>query len=434
MRTNDNYNGGENFDLREILLKVRKNKLNEKTSFFNSFINDLVKKKEMQHLRIIDSAADREVLVKDPITGELCTMLMFGSNNYLGFANHPYVIEKVKRTLEKFGAGIGGPPLLNGYTSLHRELEERIAYLKGAEDALLFSSGYAANVGLLTAFANKTNKVIYDQYSHASFADAMKLSGVHSIQFEHNNIDQLDNLLEENSSSESDLFVGVEGVYSMDGDTAPLDKVVSICKKRNAILILDDAHGTGTMGDNGHGTAEHYKVEGEIDISMGTFSKTFSATGGFVAASKPIVQYLRFFARSYMFSASLPPTVIATVLAGLDLLENEKHILEQFRSNVNYAVSALNKIGFDADTVSGIIPLRVPCGMNIRRMAYEFHKRGIFINSIEYPAVPVSEQRFRISIIASHTKEDIDKLINAIREVWESNNCTSSLARNGCAA
>ena len=419
MKSNETYRGGENFDLRQLFLKDRKDSLNEKVTYFNTFIQNLVDNQELQHLRLITSAADREVSVQDSYTGEIKQMLMFGSNNYLGLANHPYVRKKLKQAVKNFGAGVGGPPLLNGYTSLHRELEERLAEMKCAEDALIFSSGYGANVGLLTALVNITSKVIHDRYCHASFTDGLKMAGIKPTQFNHNNSDHLNELLMKSKSEESkDTFVGVEGVYSMDGDTAPLDKIVNHCKVNNAILIVDDAHGTGTMGPNGRGTAEHYNVESDVDITMGTFSKTFAATGGFVTASKPIINYLRFFARSYMFSASLPPTIIASVLAGLDVLENEKHILEQFRGNIKYVMKEMRNFGFDVDTESGIIPIKVPIGMNIRKAAYEFHKRGIFLNSIEYPAVPVSEQRFRISIMATHTKEDIDKLVRTIEEVW----------------
>jgi glycine C-acetyltransferase len=346
-------------------------------------------------------------------------MLMFGSNNYLGLANHPYVKEKVRQAIEKFGAGIGGPPLLNGYTSLHRELEERLAALKGAEDALIFSSGYGANVGLVTALMNPDCFVVYDAYSHASFCDGIKMSGVQSFRFPHNNIFILEQRLKNlRACSDKDIYVGVEGVYSMDGDLAPLDKLVELCKKYNAYLVVDDAHGTGVMGKTGSGTAEHFDVDGKVDLIMGTFSKTFAVTGGFVAGSKDITNYMRYFARSYMFSASLPPIVIAAVLAGLDVLQKDNGLLQSLRDNIKYTGKRLSSLGFNTGNETAIFPLIVPEEMNIRKAAFEFHKRGIFMNSIEYPAVPLSQQRFRISIMATHTNEDIDKLVEVIDEVW----------------
>ena len=418
MKNSIEYNGGENFDLRQILLMGRKMNLKERTAFFESFIQSLYKNRVMQHLRCITSPSDREVLVIDSITGKTKKMLMFGSNNYLGLANHPYVIERTKSILDNYGAGIGGPPLLNGYTGLHRQLEEKLAALKGTEDALIFSSGYGANVGLVSAIMNPDDLVFCDAYSHASFCDGIKMSGVSSFQFHHNNLDQIKKLLNQNYPIK-DKFIGIEGVYSMDGDTAPLDEIVKIAKDFNSYTILDDAHGTGVMGKTGRGTAERYGVEGQIDITMGTFSKTFAVTGGFVAASKSIVNYLRFFARSYMFSASLPPSVIAAVLSGLEVIEKEPGLIIKLRENVKYLIRGLKELGIDINSESGIIPLRVSPGMDIRKASSEFSDLGIFINSIEYPAVPLSQQRFRISMMATHKREDIDHLLDAIEKVWK---------------
>ncbi len=422
MLLNNEYKGGENFDLRDILIRGRKMNLQDKTEIFDSFLESLVTNKQMLNLRCISSPADRSVTVVDAFTGDIKTMLMFGSNNYLGLANHPYVKEFVSRIIHKYGAGIGGPPLLNGYTVLHRELEERLADLKGTEDVLLFSSGYGANVGLVSALMNNEDLVVYDSYSHASFHDGIKLSGVQAVHFSHNDVELLSQTLEQTAAMKyKDRYVGVEGVYSMDGDVAPLNLIVPVCRKNNAILIVDDAHGTGVMGWKGSGTAEHFGLDGNIDITMGTFSKTFAVTGGFVAASKSIINYLRFFARSYMFSASLPPMVAATVLAALDVMEKEPELHQKLQENINYTASCLRRLGFPADTLTPIFPLRVPAEINIRDASFEFHRRGIFVNSIEYPAVPKSQQRFRISIMASHTKQDIDRLIEVVSDIWKNN-------------
>jgi glycine C-acetyltransferase len=422
MENKENYSGGENFDLHNILLKGRNLNLKEKTDFFSNFTNNLMENQEMFCMRCITTPAGREVEIADAYTGETKKMLMFGSNNYLGLANHPYVKTKVHEAINNFGVGIGGPPLLNGYSSLHRELEVRLAALKGAEDAMIFSSGYGANVGLVSGLMNSESIVIYDSYSHASFCDGIKMSGAQSYVFSHNNLDMLERRIKNiRMINNKDIFVGVEGVYSMDGDLAPLDKIVGLCKKYNACLIVDDAHGTGVMGQYGRGSAEHFNVHGKVDITMGTFSKSFSVTGGFVTGPGSIINYLRFFARSYMFSASLAPVVVATVLAGLDVLENEPELLESLRINMSYAAARLNASGFEAYDNSPIFPLIAPEWMDIRKAGYEFHKRGIFVNSIEYPAVPLSQQRFRISIMATHTKEDIDRMIDAVNEVFYEN-------------
>ncbi len=418
MENNLEYRGGENFDLREMLLKGKNLKLNDKVGLFENFIDDLSQHNIMLNRRCITTAADREVIIYDRFSGKEKKLLMFGSNNYLGLANHPYVKDKALDALKKFGAGIGGPPLLNGYTILHRELEERLAALKGAEDALIFSSGYSANVGLVSGLTNPNDIIIYDAFSHASFCDGIKMSNVKSFRFPHNNLNMFKLRLDQNTNTSNDVYVGVEGVYSMDGDTAPLDKIVPLCKSKGAILLVDDAHGTGVLGKHGKGTAEHYGVEGQVDITLGTFSKTFAATGAFVAASKPIINYLRFFARSYMFSASLPPVSIAIVLAGLDVLEKEPQLLDNLRNNIKYAEDSFHKIGIDLNLQTPIIPLKVPVGMDIRKAALKFHQYGIFVNSIEYPAVPISQQRFRVSLMATHKKEDIDKLVEVTNEIW----------------
>lgn len=419
MSTHEPYCGGENFDLRKMLLCGKRLHLNEKTAMFSAFLEDLASNNQLLQMRCITSAADRHVNVIDPASGQERPMIMFGSNSYLGLANHPYVKERVQQAIQKYGVGIGGPPLLNGYTVLHRELEERLASLKGTEDAMIFPAGYSANVGLVTGLVNPTDTVLYDVYSHASFSDGLTMAGVNSAHFPHNNISRLKRLLEvHRQRSDQDIFVGVEGVYSMDGDLAPLDVLVPLCKSHSAILIVDDAHGTGVMGRHGRGTAEHFGVEGKVDVTMGTFSKTFSATGGFVAASKPIINYLRFFARSYMFSASLPPTVIATVLAELDVIEREPELLVRLWDNVRYTETGLRNLGFELKSESAIFPLIVPVGMNIREAASRFHKAGVFVNSIEYPAVPVAQQRFRVSLMATHTREDIHRLLDVVEEVW----------------
>ncbi len=421
MSTRDSYCGGENFDLRQMLLCGKRLRLRERTSMFTAFLDDLAANNHLLQMRCITSAADREVTVIDPQTGSPKQMLMFGSNSYLGISNHPYVKERVHQAIREYGVGIGGPPLLNGYTRLHRELEERLAALKGTEDAMIFPAGYSANVGLVTGLVNETDTVLYDIYSHASFCDGIKMSGVTSAHFPHNNIAKLTGLLDANRKrTDQDLFVGVEGVYSMDGDLAPLDVIVPLCKSHGAILIVDDAHGTGVMGEHGRGTAERFGLEGQIDITMGTFSKTFSATGGFIAASKPIISYLRFFARSYMFSASLPPTVIATVLGGLDVMEREPERFRQLWDNVAYANEGLRDLGFSLKSESPIFPLIVPVGMDLREAAHRFHEAGIFVNSIEYPAVPISQQRFRVSLMATHAKQDIDRLLEVVSKIWSS--------------
>ncbi len=424
MKREEQYSGGENFDLQTVLLRGRKLRLRERVDCFGAFLGGLEGRGELTTMREVVSAADREVVVVDRPSGNPRKMLMFGSNNYLGLANHPLVIERVRDAVARYGAGIGGPPLLNGFTTLHRELEERLAGLKGTEDAMVYSSGYGANVGLVTGLAGPDDLVLYDAYSHASFCDGLNMAGAEAHSFHHNDIDGLVRLLSQGPRrGDRDIYVGAEGVYSMDGDMAPVDRLLDVCRTYGARLILDDAHGTGVMGPTGRGSAEEFGMEGKVDVTMGTFSKAFAVTGGFVAADKAIVNYLRYFARSYMFSASLPPAVIAAVLAGLDVMAAEPDLRRRLHANVDYALAGLRSIGIHISSPSGIIPLRVPRGMDIHRAARRFHEMGIFVNAVEYPAVPLSQQRFRISMMATHTRADIDRLIDAVEAVWAEEEC-----------
>lgn len=404
----------ENKSLKNVLRSSRNQKLPQRIAIFN----EMIPLEETTYLREVSSAADREVIVKDMHTGKIKKMLMFASNNYLGLANHPLIKIKVKKVIARYGAGVGGPPLLNGYSSLVRETEERLAIFKQQQAAMLFSSGFMANLGTIQALAQPDDVIIFDEYSHASFYDALKLCKAKSFRFRHNDTRHLESLLLNYRHHPGQVFVCLEGVYSMDGDIAPLDKVVQLSKKYHAFLILDDAHGTGVLGENGKGTAAFFNKEKEIDLTLGTFSKVFTSCGGFLTGSKEVIDYLRFHARSYIFSASLPPAVTATVLAGLEVIESEPWLRLQLMENVKYAVAQLKPYGFWAEPNAAIIALKLAEGMNIRRAARLFHDKQIFINPVEYPAVAEGKERFRISLMATHTKNDIDKLAAAVDEVW----------------
>jgi glycine C-acetyltransferase len=389
----------------------------DRIGHFRRFL-DNIKSEGCTYGRLILSPHDREVLIQDPYTSKKRKMVMFGSNNYLGFANHPYIKKRVKMAIDKYGIGIGGPPLLNGYTRLMEELEERLAALKHKESAMVFPTGYATNVGLITALIKEGDHVIFDQLSHASFLDAMRMVHCNANGFEHNNILHLNHLLRKKENIGKNTFVGVEGVYSMDGDLAPLDEVAKLCRKHDALVLLDDAHGTGVMGPEGRGTCSHFNCSEDIDIVMGTFSKAFAVTGGFLAASRDIIDYIRFLARSYMFSAALPPITLASVLAGIDLIEKAPEIRLRLWENAKYAAGKLENFGFCSKPEAAILSVKVPASLNIRKLNFFLHQKGIFLNSIEYPAVARDQQRLRISIMANHTRQDIDFLYDCLEEAW----------------
>jgi 8-amino-7-oxononanoate synthase len=381
-------------------------------------------KQELMYLREICSATGREVTVKDPYSGDMKPMLMFGSNNYLGFANDPYIKKIACETAGLFGTGIGGPPMLNGTTTLHVELEKRLAELKRMECAVIFPTGYAANLGWVTSLVTPKDNVLFDEYCHASFLDGLKINRIRGRVFRHNDMAHLAQRLEDISCSrngDNDTFVVTEGVFSMDGDTARLDEILALKDRYGFILVVDDAHGIGVLGKNGHGIQELYDTDA-IDIIVGTFSKTFAVTGGFVAASFNIAQYIRWTARPYIFSASLSPTTVASVLAGLDLLETEPRRVEHLKDNVAFLLSLLKKHDIPATSESAIVCIHVPEHINIRRAGKQLHDMGMFVNTIEYPAVPRHQQRFRISVMSDHTREDLARLVDCLETVL-SNAC-----------
>ncbi len=411
----------EAHNLRSFISANKSMKNGEFVPMFSEFLRDLKDNRAYSYCRKVISPQSREVMIWDDEMARERKMLMFASNNYLGLANSPYVKEKVKAAIDQYGVGLGGPPLLNGYTKLMVELEERLAHLKHQESAMVFSSGYAANVGMMIALTQDNDHVLCDELSHASFFDGLRMSQVPVTKFAHNDLVDLENKLAKLSKTTNDtLFVGIEGVYSMDGDLAPLDKIIPILKKYNAFCLLDDAHGTGVLGKTGSGTAEYFGVEHQIDLTMGTFSKSFAMTGGFLAGPKELIDYLRFFARSYMFSAALTPVTLAAVLAGIDVVENQPELREHLLDNARYAVQKLQPFGVISNPEAAIIALKVPDWMDARKANHFVHERGIFLNVIEYPAVPEGQERFRISVTTEHTRQDIDRLAEVMEQCWQS--------------
>lgn len=406
----------ENFSLADFY-KMDWETVATKTAFFSSFFQGLIRDGFI--MREAQSAPGAHMTVAHSETGEAREVLMLGSNNYLGLANEPFVVEKTIEAIRRFGVGCGGPPLLNGYTTLHRELEATLARLKHCDDAILYSSGYATNVGWVTGILGPGDWLVYDAQNHASLFDGIRMGRFDHVAFGHNDVEDLRRQLMQVRWKHpyTNVVVCVEGVYSMDGDIAPLPEIRRLCTKYGALLAVDDAHGTGVLGERGLGTPEHFGLEGQVDIMMGTFSKTFGVTGGFIAGSKALIDYLRFFSRSYMFSASLPPPVVASVLAGIEFLERHPERVRQLRENVRYFVDGLQRLGFDVACETAIIPLLVPARVNLRSLAMRLHEEGLFVNGVEYPVVPRDQQRLRISMMATLTRDDLDAALAACAKV-----------------
>jgi 7-keto-8-aminopelargonate synthetase-like enzyme len=306
--------------------------------------------------------------------------------------------------------------------SIHRELEAKLARLKEAEDCMLFASGYQANLGWIEALVQRHDVLIYDQQSHASLIDGISmtrdLKRYRTMRFRHNSVQHLRSKLEKaREGLQGQIFVAVEGVYSMCGDLAPLPEIQSLCKEYGAFLVVDDAHGTGVMGKTGRGTSEHFLLKDQPDLTMGTLSKAFGAIGGFLCGSKAVIDYLRFFSRSYMFSAHLPPTVVAGVSAGVDLLVAEPERVQVLRDNVEYLLRGFQRIGLAVKSASAIIAIRIGKNIPIRPLTLAFHQAGIFLNCIEYPAVSKDNQCLRLSVMATHSKEQLDHVISSFSTI-----------------
>lgn len=413
----------ENFSLAEFISSSGLT-LEERVKPFSDYYRSSLKTGHALYGREIVGSVSNRVQVRDAVTGDIREMVMMGSNNYLGLTTHPHVVARVLGALEQHGAGMGGPPLLGGISSSHRELERRLAVLKGGNseewDAMIFASGYQANIGWLNALLREGDVLLFDELNHASLYDGIALSGgkIRAMRFRHNDCDHLKALLERFSKNRrGQIWVAVEGVYSMDGDLPPLQEIQEICAQYGAYLMVDDAHGTGVMGPSGAGTAEHFGLHGKIDVSMGTFSKAFGTTGGFIVARRDVIDYMRFFSRSYMFSASLPPTTIATVLGGLEVLEKEPERIAKLQENSVYLFDVLKFLGCKVKRGGAIVPVLVPEHIDIRELNRRFHEEGVFLNSVEYPAVARDEQRLRLSVMSAHTREDLDLVIAAFKKL-----------------
>jgi glycine C-acetyltransferase len=389
-----------------------------KTYPFYEFMEEMAEQEFHHWSRILSSPSEHRVKILDRYTNEAREMIMMASNNYLGLTTHPAVVEASKKALEKFGAGAGSVPLLGGTLELHKELENKLAKMKGCEDAIIFTSGYSSNVGCVSALVRKDDVAINDRLNHASIIDGCRLSGGTFRTFKHNDLDSLENVLQ---TSEERGFNGkliiVDGVFSMDGDISNLPRIKGIANQYGAKIMIDEAHATGVIGENGRGTPEHFMMEGEIDIVAGTLSKALGIVGGFVASSKEVINYLRFYARSHMFSTALPPASAGALIAGIDVIDNEPDLRAKLWYNINYMISNLKRMGFNlGNAETAIIPIIVGDEEKLKLISREVHQAGIFVNPVYYPAVPKKLSRLRLSLMATHTQEDLDDTLEVMEK------------------
>jgi 8-amino-7-oxononanoate synthase len=344
-------------------------------------------------------------------------VLLFSSNNYLGLAHHPRVKAAAVEAVKRWGAGSGGSRLTTGNFVLHRQLEERIARFKGTEDAIVFSSGYLANLGVISALVGRGDLVLSDELNHASIIDGCRLSRATVKVFRHRDVTHLRDILLAERNSYRRCLIVTDGVFSMDGDIAPLPHLLQLAEEFQALLMVDDAHATGVLGKRGAGTAEHFGLEGQGIIQMGTLSKALGSEGGYVAGSAILVDYLRNRARSFIFSTALSPPVVAAAMAALDVLEEEPYLLDQLRANVCQLYRGLKEMGFEVlPTESAIIPLMVGEAQRALALSAALAEKGIFVPAIRPPTVPEATSRVRITVMATHTPEDLQRALDAFRQ------------------
>ncbi|MEK7286835.1 MAG: 8-amino-7-oxononanoate synthase [Nitrospirota bacterium] len=365
----------------------------------------------LRTLFAVDSEQDTTIT----ISGK--RLLSFCSNNYLGLANHPLLKQAAISAIEKFGVGAGASRLVSGNCSLYETLENEIATFKGVEKALVFNSGYTANVGILNALIGEDDWVYFDRLNHASLFDGVKMAGSRLRVYRHKDMDQLKKLLSERPSLHRAMIV-TDGVFSMDGDIAALPDLVLLANQYDAIIYLDDAHATGVLGENGKGTRAHFDLQSDRIIEMGTFSKALGGFGGFVAGSERLISYLMNKAKSLIYTTALPPSVIATAIAAIQLIQKEPSRIMRLWDNTATLREAIIAMGYD--TCGSETPI-IPILIGEADVAMAFSKRliacGIYVPAIRPPTVPKGKSRLRITLMATHTKEQIALLTSSLKEI-----------------
>ncbi|MEO3406473.1 pyridoxal phosphate-dependent aminotransferase family protein [Mucilaginibacter sp. CAU 1740] len=365
------------------------------------------------YFRPIESAQDTEVI----IDGQ--RVLMFGSNSYLGLTNHPKIKEASKKAIDKYGTGCAGSRFLNGTLDIHIELENRLASYVGKEATVLFSTGYQVNLGVLSCVTGRNDYIILDEYDHACIIDGSRLSFSKVIKYAHNDMADLErklSILPEDAVK----IIAVDGIFSMEGDIVKLPKIVELAATYGANIMVDDAHSLGVIGDKGAGTASHFNLTNDVDLIMGTFSKSLASLGGFIAADQDTIDYIKHRARSLMFSASMPPGSVASVIAALDIIESEPERIEKLWDNTNYAMKLLLEEGFDlGPTESPILPIYVRDNEKTFAVTKHLQASGVFVNPVVSPAVPSDSSLLRFSLMATHTFDQIDEAVEKLSKAFK---------------
>lgn len=374
-------------------------------------LQDLKSRGLFREMKRIDSMQGPTVIIDNK------EVILLSSNNYLGLASHPEVIKAQIQATEEFGAGSCASRLISGNMTLHERLERKIADFKDTESAIVFPTGYMANVGTVSALVGEGDLVVCDKLNHASIIDGVRLSGAMLRAYPHKNLERLENILSKGSAYRKRLVI-TDGVFSMDGDIAPLPELIKISQHFDAILMLDDAHATGVLGKNGKGSCEYFGIKKGVDIQMGTLSKALGNLGGYIAGSKTLIEYIRNKARSFIYSTALPPAIVGGCIKAIEIVEKDTGLRQKLWSNVEEFRNALIKLNFNImDTKMQIIPICTGDASSTMKASGFLLKNGIFAPGIRPPTVPKTSCRIRTSLMATHTEEHIDRVIDVFRRI-----------------
>lgn len=364
------------------------------------------------YFREIDSEQDTEVLIHGK------KVLMFGSNSYMGLTNHPKVKEAAIEAIKKYGTGCAGSPFLNGTLDIHKRLEEKLAKFVGKEDAMIYSTGFEVNLGVVSCLTGREDYVILDEQDHASIIEGRRLSFSTALKYRHNDMASLEEQLKKCAPDKIKLIV-TDGVFSMEGDVANLPEIVKLKEKYNATVMVDEAHGFGVFGEGGRGTCNHFGVSNDVDLIMGTFSKSFASLGGFIACDKTITNFLRHHSRSYIFTASITPASTAAANAALDIMINEPERQKHLWDLTHYALDGFRNMGCEiGHTSTPIIPLFIRDNNKTFAITHDLLEEGIFVNPVVSPAVAPHDTLIRFSLMATHTKDQVTTALEKIQKVF----------------
>lgn len=365
------------------------------------------------YFREISSEQDTEVMINGK------RVLMFGSNCYSGLVSDPRIKEAAIEATKKYGTGCAGSPFLNGTLDIHKQLEAKLAEYIGKEDVMIYSTGFEVNLGVVSTLTGREDYILWDEQDHASIIEGRRLSFSQALKYKHNDMASLEQQLAKCDPDKVKLIV-TDGVFSMEGDVANIPEIVRLAKKYNATIMVDEAHGIGVFGKGGRGTVNHFGLTDDVDLIMGTFSKSFASLGGFIATDKEITNYLRHHSRSYIFTASITPASTAAALKAIDIMIAEPERQEHLWEITNYALDGFRNMGCEiGNTSTPIIPLFIRDNIKTFTVTHDLLEEGIFVNPVVSPAVAPSDTLIRFSLMATHTKDQVTEALEKIQKVFK---------------